>query len=250
MARNWINISRSRDGSEKTMLKGSKKIGDHTVICDFIDNGSLFLDCGANYGEFSKSVSELFSAQVYGFEPDPRLFDKLPTIERVKFLNYAIASSCGTLKLSLGESQCSSAYYRENGHQEVVEVAATTISDVLARYNLAKVNLLKLDVEGAELEILDNLDDRTFSRIDQITVEFHDFRSREDLPRIRNIIGKMRSRGFTFLKFSTRSYGDCVFLNNESCRFSKIDLLYWKIQGRYLPGLARVISRAMHLKWK
>lgn len=61
-------------------MKGSRKIGDHTVICDFIDKGSVIFDCGANHGEFSKAVSDIFSAVTYGFEPDPRLFDKLPKI--------------------------------------------------------------------------------------------------------------------------------------------------------------------------
>lgn len=229
------------------VLKGSEKIGDHTVICDFIDKAPVIFDCGANYGEFAKSVAELFSAKIYGFEPDPRLFDKLPTIKQTSFFNLAITASAGSLKLALGENQCSSAFYREDENQEVVDVLATTIDDMLARLNLPKINLLKLDIEGAELELLGELGDNALSRIDQITVEFHDFRRKEDLHQIRKIIKRMRSKGFTFLKFSTWTYGDCVFLNRNTCKFDRFTPVFWLIYGKYLPGMARVLSRITRL---
>ena len=224
-------------------MKGSRKIGDHTVICDFIDKGSVIFDCGANHGEFSKAVSDIFSAVTYGFEPDPRLFDKLPKIKQTTFFNLAVSASVGTIKLALGENHCSSAFYRENENQEVVDVSATTISDMLLSLNIERINLLKLDIEGAELELLSKLDDNSLSRIDQITVEFHEFRRREDLPQIRKIISEMRSKGFACLKFSTRTYGDYVFLNRDTCKFNRYAPVMWLINGKYLPVMARVISR-------
>jgi FkbM family methyltransferase len=38
---------------------------------------------------------------------------------------------------------------------------------------IPEIEVLKLDIEGAELEVIHSLDDEFFRRISQITVEFH-----------------------------------------------------------------------------
>lgn len=53
------------------------------------------------------------------------------------------------------------------------EAELTTLSDALDRYGLETVDLLKIDVEGAEAEVLAGLADAEWPRIRQIALETH-----------------------------------------------------------------------------
>jgi hypothetical protein len=54
-------------------------------------------------------------------------------------------------------------------------VPARPLEEVLRLYNITDISVLKLNVEGAELEILMTMPERLFDHIDQIAVSFHDF---------------------------------------------------------------------------
>ena len=49
------------------------------------------------------------------------------------------------------------------------------MADLFQHYNITDVSVLKLNVEGSEIEILMTMPERLFEHIDQIAVSFHDF---------------------------------------------------------------------------
>jgi FkbM family methyltransferase len=49
-----------------------------------------------------------------------------------------------------------------------------TLSSVLREYEIMSVNLLKIDVERAELDVLNGIEEPDWPRIDQIVMEIHD----------------------------------------------------------------------------
>lgn len=51
----------------------------------------------------------------------------------------------------------------------------TTLSNVIERHNVATIDLLKIDVEGAELDVLRGLQDEHWERIRQVSMEVHDW---------------------------------------------------------------------------
>jgi len=55
----------------------------------------------------------------------------------------------------------------------------TTVSDVICKYDIQTVNLLKIDVERAENAIIRGINDEHWERIKQIVVEVHDQGARE-----------------------------------------------------------------------
>src|SRR5690606_1636959 len=134
---------------------------------------SWVIDCGANRGEFAAWVSCNTQARVVSFEPDPRLFGALPTLERVTHHNLAVAGSSGKLTLHLGEHRCSSAHYREHDAADSVEVDAVQLDVFLDDLDVGEIGLLKLDIEGAELDVVDGVDPAFWRRVRQITCEFH-----------------------------------------------------------------------------
>jgi hypothetical protein len=65
------------------------------------------------------------------------------------------------------------------------------LSDILRDSGVERVGLLKVDVEKAELDVLESLRDEDWERIDQVVVEVHDVGGR-----LRRIADLLRSRGF------------------------------------------------------
>ncbi len=67
-----------------------------------------------------------------------------------------------------------------------------TISQVLAEYNLPRIDLLKIDCEGAELAVLLGIDKTDWPKIQKCVVEIHDIDGR--LDKIKNLF---QIHGFT-----------------------------------------------------
>ena len=58
--------------------------------------------------------------------------------------------------------------------QSAVDVKLTSLESVMSTFKLKKIDLLKIDVEGAETGIFERFSLADFGRIDPITVEFVD----------------------------------------------------------------------------
>jgi len=78
------------------------------------------------------------------------------------------------------------------GRIEIVSMAVRNINDILLEYGFFNIDFLSLDVEGAELDILNTLDFNTF-KIRIMTVENN---AREANPQIRQFL---ESKGFRFV---------------------------------------------------
>jgi len=79
---------------------------------------------------------------------------------------------------------------------EEFDCAVTTVSDILSRYGIEAVDLLKIDVERAEIDVLDGIRDIDWPKIRQIVVEV------EGPARLGEVCGRLEGRGLTV---STRS---------------------------------------------
>lgn len=213
----------------------------HTFVKELLGTNPLVIDCGTNYGIFSSCLAKEHLATVYGFEPDPRLFPLLPKMENVKFFNLAVTGSGTSLNLNLGEEQCSSAYFSKETGQTTVAVDSTQLNGFYQENQLNKIDLLKLDIEGAEIEVLEKLPYKFLTAISQISVEFHDFLDKAELPKIQCVVKRLQRYGFHFLKLSHNDYSDCLFINTKLHPvnlITKIALLFKK----YYFGIKRILK--------
>ena len=76
--------------------------------------------------------------------------------------------------------------------------------------------MLKVDIEGAEWELLESLDESMLNRIDQISVEFHDFIDPTKKNRTQEVVERLKSFGYkTIISGAPWFYGtehfDCTF---------------------------------------
>jgi FkbM family methyltransferase len=136
--------------------------------------GDIVVDVGAHVGPYTIIASKRVgpNGKVVSIEADPDNFDllsrniQLNKLSNVIALNYAVYSKEERIKLYLpsggaGEKSSYTKYNtimsdRAHGEEKFVEVKANTL-DYLLQSNMIKqeeVNWIKIDVEGAEYEVL------------------------------------------------------------------------------------------------
>jgi hypothetical protein len=146
--------------------------------------------------------------------------------------------------MNLFATRCASALHAkssgENATSESVEMV--TLGEFLRRASVDHIDLLKLDIEGAEIDMFNSADDRDLQSAAQITAEFHDFIYPELASAVARIRERMSDIGFWVLPFSLDS-SDVLFLNKKS-GVSAAEVAYLRSVVRYGKGIVRR-ARAM-----
>jgi len=132
------------------LQKGDLKDGD--VILDL---GSY---CGSTVWGFSRAVGA--NGKVYGFEPDPVNYDVLcKNVEYHKLLNTVVInkgvwSTSGNL-LFQGEGNMGSGMANvQDRAANLLNVQVVSLSDFCSEFSIDRIDYIKMDIEGAEVEVL------------------------------------------------------------------------------------------------
>ncbi len=127
--------------------------------------GSTFLDVGANYGYWSRFVLTdsltrgIENVNIVSFEPLPANYELLvenmmqipDSSDNVRCEQVAVGSEPGTCFLSLCNSDPGSTFASDSGD---VQCRLVRIDDYVDQHHLTKVALIKIDVEGSELQVV------------------------------------------------------------------------------------------------
>jgi FkbM family methyltransferase len=163
----------------ESFLIGRSSIGlveEHYIVTSALSEKSTVVDLGANLGRFSCALAERFHCSCVALEPAPENAAHIPQHPRVRVVQGAIAAKSGAGELQLA-SDCTANRLAlpGNGNAASITVALLDYSSLLQAAGIRQVDLLKVDVEGAEWDFFDSLTDADLLSIGQITVEFHDF---------------------------------------------------------------------------
>jgi FkbM family methyltransferase len=139
---------------------------ERETLADFLSNGGVFFDIGANAGVYSLWIASLRNSAIHceAFEPDPELCGLLTSnlasngIANIHLNNCALGRSDGTVVLvtgsgNKGENRVESTTSGETG----LAVTMTTLPSFLAAKNISRIDALKIDVEGHEVDVLEPL---------------------------------------------------------------------------------------------
>lgn len=146
----------------------------------------IFIDCGAHCGESILEAKRRFGndIKIYSFEANTNLAESLiehfKNDSNTKIENKAvwIEDSFIEFYLSTSWSDGSSIYKEKNsgGVSEniLLKIPCIDLSSFINKFNQDDYIILKLDVEGAEYEILNKMiNDGTIKRINELHGEFH-----------------------------------------------------------------------------
>jgi FkbM family methyltransferase len=219
----------------------------HHFYTRMIDKDSIVVDLGANRGDFSAQITSLFGCKSYAVEASPKLITEIPDNPLIKKFNYVINRTNEPVKfnLSLLNDECSSInYLPDEMNQETVTLEGVTLRKFLDDNSLRNVDLLKVDIEGAEIELFDSLSDETICSMKQITVEFHDFVEYFDMAaKVQNIKDRLSKLDFYCIVYSLKSNADVLFLNKRYCNISNLEYVYLKYINKYARGVLRRLGR-------
>jgi len=215
----------------------------HTFISDFVKPGSVVIDLGANIGEFSKFIVDNFGSLVYALEPIPELFEVIPENPRIRKFQFCISKE-KIVELLIPENQCAT-FYDKNFNKKII-CKGITLEDFLKENKIHKIDLLKVDIEGAEIEMFENISYDVLENIDQITVEFHDFLWPELKFRVENIKRRLSENGFYCIPFTFFNNGDVLFIRREL--ISRCSYFYLKYFIKYVIGLGRIAAGQTGIK--
>ncbi len=73
------------------------------------------------------------------------------------------------------------------------------LSDVIAAERIERIDLLKIDVQRAELDVLEGIDEADWARIEQVVMEVHDAAGQQTEGRLRKITALLQRHGFDTL---------------------------------------------------
>jgi FkbM family methyltransferase len=132
------------------------------LIADLIGPGEIALDVGANIGLYTVIMGRAVGAagRVYSFEPNPptaarlRRNVELNALGNVEVFELAVADAVGAANLRLPDAREPGLATIVGDSGPAVPVETITIDSFLEQRHIGRVALLKLDVEGAELDAL------------------------------------------------------------------------------------------------
>lgn len=171
---------------------------------------SSIVDVGANRGQFTLLMAGLRpDAVIFAFEPliEPyrKLIELTSGFSNVRAFNSAIGSRRACLPMNVAKRDDSSSFlpitalqeqiFPNTDHQRIVDVQTAPLGGFIEGQELARPSLLKIDVQGYELEVLKGSKDH-LDRFDVIYVEASYLELYEGQPLARDVIAFLGAERF------------------------------------------------------
>lgn len=179
---------------------GGKHFQDEPAVCSLLLNkhGCSFIDIGASIGYYSFLLYNNFD-RVLAIEPHPRNFKVMQTVKarhdynKIRMLQIAVSDRDGETKLYLGSDYGKHSLL--NGFPYIdklnfIKVRTATLNSLLKKG--VRVDLIKVDVEGAEWKVLNGAK-KVMDNIKSWLIELHDLTRRKQLEDL------MKSYGYNVM---------------------------------------------------
>ncbi len=143
---------------------------------------TTILDLGSNIGASVVYFRLKYpGARIVAVEPDPRAFAKLrentAAFEGIELRQVAIAAENGETVLHRHDQSWSSSLIESWQGTEVESVRTQTLDDLVDEVGLDSIDLLKMDIEGAEFQVLPTF--RQLGQVQTLIGELHAYLSDE-----------------------------------------------------------------------
>jgi FkbM family methyltransferase len=207
--------------------------------------GDVFVDAGSNFGYFSVIAARLVGehGRVYAIDASPENFRRLEeTLRRNAVANVicrhaAVSDRCDRITIFQADVSNSGASTTVGNPADLLregasiggEVEAFPLPDLISAEDLARVSLIKVDVEGAEALVLDGLLPALprLPRRMAIVIELNRAALREAGRRAADLLQPFQAAGFQLVSLPTPEGAMTGIADLEACwnRFGTADVV-------------------------
>jgi len=185
------------------------KYGGFYVASDSFNENTVVYSFGIGQDiSFDNSIINKYNCSVYGFDPTPKSIEWISIqkeLSNFHFYPYGIAAQSGEVEFFLPKnSNYVSGSILQNRNvnlRESIKVPMHTLSDITKKLGHSHIDILKMDIEGAEYNVLPSILESGIM-VKQILVEFHHRMMRGGAKRTNNAIRLLRHRGYEIFAVS------------------------------------------------
>jgi len=151
---------------------------DHTL-----DERSVVMDVGGYIGDWAEDIQQRYNPVIHVFEAHPGFIKKLTSkfsgVDKIIVHPYGLWH-CNTIAQLSQKGPGSSLYppspAAKHNYPKPMEVVLRDINEVMEHSGLEQVELIKINIEGAEFPLLKRmLDTGLVARCNHIMVQYHEF---------------------------------------------------------------------------
>ena len=169
---------------------------------------------------FDTKLIRNHGCRIYGFDPTPNSINWIKQQKHsslFSFFPFGISEKSGiaAFYLPANPKYVSGSLTADNTTPDhvAVDVEMKSLSDICQMLGHNHIHLLKMDVEGAEYRVLENILTLPIT-IDQICVEFHDRNASSTVPKSKATVELLRNHGYEIVAVSI-SYEEVTFVHRR-----------------------------------
>ena len=149
-----------------------------------VDSGDLVVDIGANYGFFSIHAWKKGARKIYALEPFPDtikcLEHNVKDLPGISVIPVAISDQVGEEEFVQTDVYGSN-FLLKNGkhidgepnHDSIIKVKTTNLENLISNFEIDRIDFLKVDCEGGEVDLFSTLPEYIFGKLNKIVIEYH-----------------------------------------------------------------------------
>lgn len=189
-------------------MLGGKKIDEELLLLPILcNNNKIFIDIGAAGGLYSVNALP-HSQSCIMFEPIPAAANELRALckyssSRLAVEEVAVSDRSGTASFRIVEKDAGRSTLEKENHLDVTnggEVIETIVTvKKLDEYGYDDVGLIKIDVEGHEVAVLDGAIETLRSNTPNIIIEIEERHNHESFHKVRYLLENLGYIGFFML---------------------------------------------------
>ena len=187
--KNFINSIKELNPHTKMVHKFKREGGEHKRYDYDLNENSIVYDIGGYKGEWAGKIFNFYNCNIKIFEPVKEFTQMIgfqfKSNPKVSVYPFGLSNRDKEMTIYLQDD--GSSIFKKSPKKELVEFKKA--SD----YINGKIDLLKINIEGGEYEVLENLiENDLIKNIDNIQIQFHDFVSlaKEKREQIQNELSK------------------------------------------------------------
>ena len=183
--------------------------GGFYVNPDLLNENSVIYSFGIGEDlSFDKAVIKKHHCHVLGFDPTPKSIQwlkKQQLPEAFHFYDFGIGSESGNVDFYLPKNpeHVSGSLVVQNNIdvKEKVTVKMKSLKDIMSELGHSHIDVLKMDIEGAEYEVIENIIAENIS-VSQILIEFHERFFENGKRKTEQVTGKLKDKGYQIFAVS------------------------------------------------